>query len=180
MKKIIIIFLAIFLCIPIVSNAVATNSSSFAKEKIYILYDSSNCKECNQYKETLEEYYKNDNRVYIEYISVDKNQELVKKIKKNLNIKRDKFPITIIGTTYFKGFNQRIMKKIKRAVQNYQKEDKYCDIVDSIKNQKNIEKCLKDNQGINQENHMIIVIGLIIIAILICLISFKKKKMKSK
>lgn len=180
MKKISLIGLFLMLlCIPTVSNAVATNSSIFAKNKIYVLY-GDDCKKCDQEKEALEETYKDDSSVRIEYIHINDDKEFIKKIKKNLKISYNKVPITIIGTTYFTGFNHNTLKHITKAVSAYDKEDNYCDIVASIKNKEDIGKCLQKNQGIYKENSVIMIIGIAALAIIICFIIFRISQKKRK
>ncbi len=178
-KQFVILFLITFLCMPVVSYAVAANSSFFAKNKIYMLYDKD-CKKCDKEKDILEKNYKDDDNVSIQYININDNKELVKEIKKNLNINNDKLPITIIGTTYFTGFNNRVMNNITKAVNAYDKEDNYCDIVNSINNKDDIKKCFKDNKGIYKNNSTIIIIGIIAIAVVLFAIILWRRKNNHK
>ncbi len=179
MKKLLIILaLLMILFIPVVSHAVATTSSMFAKNKIYILYTDT-CQKCAKERKLLEKKYEDDNSVNIEYININENKELVKKIKKNLKINNDKLPITIIGTTYFTGFNNIIMNKLTKAVSLYDKND-YCDIVTCINNKADINKCLKNNEGIYKDTKTYLIFGIIPIVLLICLIIFIINKTKIK
>lgn len=180
-KRLVIFFLIIFFCIPLKIHAVATNSSLFAKNKIYILY-TKDCKECKEEKDTLEKKFENDNSINVEYININDNKKLVKEIKKNLKIKTNKLPVTIIGTTYFKGFNNKVINNITKAVKAYAKKDNYCNIVTNINNKDDLKKCLKDNKGIYKNNRVTTILTIIVIIAIICLIIFTikfKKKRKS-
>ena len=181
MKKILFtFFLLTFLCFPIVSNALATNSS-YDNIKVYFFYNE-NCKDCDNSKEWLQEELKENNRVKVEYIKVDGNEELNTKVRKSLNIKKDNLPLMVIGSNYFIGFNNKLKEMLMKAIKSYEDADDYCDVVSKLRNNENVNDCLKLNKDIyNQSTGLppfvivIIVLGIAGLIIGIGLIIKKKK-----
>ncbi len=179
MKKLLFMFfLLMFLCFPIESNAVATNSSYSIKVNFFFKND---CKDCEKEKEWLEEY-KKESFIDIEYINIDDNNELYDKIKKSLTIKNNKTPLVIIGSNYFVGFDKNTKEELTNAIKSYEEVDSYCDTVSKIRKNEDIKDCINQNKGIyNQQKETSVFIKVIITIISIGLIIsagliIKKKK----
>ena len=178
MKKILFtFFLLMILCIPIKSNAAIANSSSSIK--VYSFY-KNDCKDCESEKEWLEKY-KKESFIDIEYINIDDNDELYNKIKKEISIKGNKTPLVVIGSNYFKGFNNKIKEEITNAIDNYEKADNYCDIVSKIQNNEDTKECININKDIyikknNYTKLIFIILAIVIIVSIGIYILFRRKK----
>ena len=183
MKKLLFMFfLLMFLCFPIKSNAVVTNSSYSVKVNVFLKND---CKDCEKEKDWLEEYRK-ESFMDIEYINIDDNNELYNKIKKALSIKSNKTPLVIIGSNYFIGFDKNTKEELTNAIKSYEEIDSYCDTVSKVRKNEDIKDCINQNEGIyNQQKKTSIFIKVIIAIVGICLIIgagliIKKKKLLSR
>ena len=94
MKKVLsVLFILLFICLPIVTKAVVT-SSSYSNIKVYMFYDDE-CKSCDKAKSWLDEKIKDNNRVKKEYIKITDNEKINQKVKDVLNIKGDKLPLIL-------------------------------------------------------------------------------------
>lgn len=182
MKKVLIISIILMLLgIGIVSNAIVTNSSEYSNVKVYVLYGEEN-EEYNQEKQWLDENI----NIRKEYINVNENNDLYAKIKEELKIKKEKFPITIIGSTYFMEYNEKIQGDIKKAIEAYEKAGDYGDIIEKIRNNEDVKDVIKQNQKIyKQPGKSNIVINIVIILLVLCIVIvifnfFKKKKRPKK
>lgn len=183
MKRIVFtIFIIMLLCFPIVSKAVATNSSDDVNLKIYFFYEDD-CKDCDSAREWIEEYLKDNSDVGVEYLNTKENKELNKKVIDALDIKDNDVPLIVVGTNYFVGYNDNYKDNVKSAIKSYKEKESYCDLVSKIKNNDDYSKCVKQNDGIykqdrNTKNNIVIpvIIGLIVIIGIV--IIFKAKKAK--
>ena len=183
MKK--VVFISIFLILlsfSIISNAVVTNSSEYNNVKVYVLYNEEN-EVYQQEKNWLNE---NEN-IRKEYINTNENSELLTKIKDALKIKKDDLPISVIGSTYFISFDEKVQNNIKEAIENYDKAEEYGDIVEKIKNNEDVSGIIKSNEKIykqpNTSNEFLKIIFVIVAAFLIIFILkvvLKKNKGKGK
>ncbi len=181
MKKILfMLFVFMFLCFPIITKALVTNSF-YNSINIYF-FSENNCKDCDKEKNWLEKEFKNDNRVKIEYIKIEDNKKLNTKIRKSLNIKKNNEPLIIIGSNYFISFSSDIKNNIKEAIDSYEDADEFCDIVSMVKNNKDVKECIKQNEKIYKQPiefpvyiKVIITISIIGLIIGIGLFILKKK-----
>ncbi len=181
MKKLLsMFFLLMFLCFPIKTKAVVTNSSYSVK--VYFFF-KEDCRECEEAQKWLEEYSKNS-FINVEYLNSEENNDLYKNIKETLKIKSKKEPLIVIGSNFFIGFNDKIKTKLTDAITAYEKEENHCDTVSKIRKNENGRDCIKENKGIYKEpNH---IFGKIVLAIfgigLIIGIAFllKNKKLLSR
>ena len=133
MKKIYLIFTLLFLFIPVIN----------AKEITVYLFHSDSCPHCKSERE----YLKTISNIDVKEYEVSKYSKLLTKVTDKLNINSSSVPITIIGSDYKIGFNDEIKNDIKDMIDSYSKSD-YCDVVDLIIKNKDIEKCLDANKGI--------------------------------
>ncbi len=173
MKKILFISLLLTLFIfSNFSNAVVTNSSLYSNVRVYVFYNEEN----EVYNEEKNYLDKNVN-IGKEYINTNENEELYSKVKDALKIRNNKFPITVIGSTYFTGYNEEIQNKINEAIDAYDKAENYSDIVDKIKDNEDVKDAIKQNNQIYKQSDIsnIIIISLLIIfgiIFIICIVRF--------
>ncbi len=163
MKKKLVFFLFMFLSFINVSKAIVTNSS-YDNIKVYFFYND-NCKECNTGKNWLHEESQNDNRIRIEDINIENDNELYNKVKDSLNIKNEKVPLILIGTNYFIGFNEKIKNNLLNAISSYEKVETYCDVITKIQNEEDINECTNQNKEIYKDNNFLIIVAIIFILI---------------
>ena len=167
MKKILVIGITlILLCFSVVSNAVVTNSAEYNSVKVYVFY-KENSKAYKEEKDWLEEYTKNDIRVIVEEIEIKQNSELAKKVKDTLKIKKDKLPLTIIGSNYFIGFNKKVEKNLTEAIEAYKKADNYGDVLEKIMDNEDAKTAIEQNKGIYKQRSSFSVIWKIILITLL-------------
>ncbi len=144
MKKISLYLMIISLIfVPKVSKAVVTSGSDFNNLTVYLFCDDSD--ECKSEYDDLEEYLKDQSEIKVSLM--DTSNELYNTVKDELNIKKNTLPLTIIGTTYFYGYNDKNKDKIKEAIEKYH-DSKYCDAIMYIQNKQDMKDCLNQNKGI--------------------------------
>lgn len=177
MKKVLCIsIILILLSFSIVSNAIVTNSSEYSNVKVYVFYNEEN-EVYQQEKNWLDE----DVNIRKEYININENGELFTKIKDALKIKNDKSPISVIGSTYFIGFNEKIQNNMKEAEEAYENAEDYGDIVEKIRNNEDVKEIIKQNEKIyKQPDNSNIIVNIILIVIAICVVLFILKCLKKK
>ena len=169
MKK--VFFISIFLiliCFTGVSNAIVTNSSTYSNVKAYVLYNEEN----DLFKEQKEWLDKNLD-IRKEYINTNENNELYQKIKDVLKIKKDKFPLIIIGSSYFVNFDDKVQNNIKEAEKAYKNAKEYGDIVEKLKNNEDVKEVIKQNEKIYKNKNtfnVIIKVVIIVIAVLLVIV----------
>ena len=153
MKKILlisslIISIIIAMIFPLFSvKGVATNADDYEALKIYV-FKKEDDKKSQELEDWLNEFIKEKINLNVEYLDKDSNEELITKVKKELSIKPNKYPLVIIGSNYFIGFNDEIKEQITEAVNKYQEHDSYCNLVTKIQNEEDITNCLTNNKGI--------------------------------
>ncbi len=165
--------------IPFTVKAIATNSS-YTDIEVYFFYEDS-CEECDKFKEWLEEELKDNTLIRIEYLKVDDNKELNENLKDALKIKKNKYPLMIIGSNIFIGFDEKTKNNLKEAIQSYEEVDDFCDVVSKIRNDEDIKECLNQNKDIYKESFEFPIYGIVLIVFIICVIlgvffMMKKKK----
>ncbi|NGX63025.1 MAG: hypothetical protein KR126chlam6_00431, partial [Candidatus Anoxychlamydiales bacterium] len=144
MKKFIFIFLSIFFTFQI---------SSFAKENekkvsIYFFWGKG-CPHCKKEKKFLDKLNKKypDVQIYrFEVWENKKNDELLKKVGKKLNIKVLSIPVTFVGDKYFIGFldENTTGKNIETALIDAMEYGSF-DVVKSVMDDKN-EKVIEEDK----------------------------------
>ena len=179
MKKIMTIMIFMILIIPFTVKAIATNSS-YTDIEVYFFYED-NCEECDKAKEWLETEFKEDYRVRIEYLKTEENKELNDKVHESLKIKKNKYPLMIVGSDTFIGFNEKTKNNLKEAIHSYEEVDDFCDVVSKIRNDEDIKECLNQNKDIYKEPFELPIYGIVLIVFIICVIlgvffMMKKKK----
>lgn len=132
MKKTVLLLVGIIVSFFAVSDVFAAENN---KITLYLFYGDG-CPHCAYEKEFLSEIkdeYDNLEIVQYEVWYDEDNQELLKKVKEELNIDKNGVPVTIIGETVFMGYSDSMQKKFKRAIKFYM-ENEYEDVVYQIKN----------------------------------------------
>ena len=179
MKKILIIII-LLLSFPLVTRAVATNSS-YDNIKVYLFYEDENdsFNDMQKYlQETLEDY----KRIRLQLVNTGEEKDLYEKVKDKLNIEDDDKPLIVIGSSYFIGNSQKLKINLKEAFDAYEKSNNYCDLVTKARNDEDIKECLKIDEEIykapQENNYLIVVLGLatLVIFFVIGIIIYQKKK----
>ena len=76
------------------------------------------------------------------FIKINKEEQL----KEILKIaKQNKIPLTIIGSDFTVGYSEAKNSTLLNLIESYSTYD-HCDAVDTIKNNGNLEKCIKSNK----------------------------------
>lgn len=134
MKKfryLIILFLAIFLFIP----------TTKAENKVDLyLFHSATCEHCQKERAYLEELKKDypNLEVHLYEVTEDKdNSALMKKVKDQMHIDNQQVPFTIIGNTYYIGFEDSIKDSITSLVKE-ESNNPSINVVDKIFNDEDI------------------------------------------
>ena len=179
MKNLFIIII-LLLSFPLVTRAVATNSS-YDNIKVYLFYEEEN-DSFNDMENYIEETLKDYQRIRLQLINTKEEKDLYEKIKDKLDIKKDDKPLIVLGSSYFLGNN--VKTNLKDAFNAYEKSDNYCDLVTKIRNDEDINECLKINEEIYQVPSEVnyLIIGIILVTVVICfiigIIIYQKKRAK--
>lgn len=172
------LFILIFLlCLfPLTINAAVATSVDKRDLNIH-LFISSDCQSCEEIKKYVEEKHKEDSRIILNEINVEEEKDVYTNTRKLLNFKDNKYPLIIIGSNYFYKLDR---KKLDKVIESYLKNDDYCDLVYRIKSNLNTDDCLELNKNIykNDNNNLIIIIGIAVIIIITGLIILKVVKIK--
>ncbi|MCI8346550.1 MAG: hypothetical protein HFJ12_01200 [Bacilli bacterium] len=122
--------------------------SAEAKEKVKLYFfhgdGCPHCEEENRFLEKLSEKYQNLEIVRYEVWYHERNQKLLEKVKKKMDIKSNGVPLTVIGSTPISGYTESYNNKIERAIHYYLEDNNYQDIVKKIKNGTYKEKKVQD------------------------------------
>ena len=132
-KKILFTLILIFFLIPFVS----------AKEVTIYLFHSTTCPHCKneiEFLDTLDD-------VKVKKYEVSSYSGLLSKVREGLDIDRSSVPLTIIGSDYQIGFGENTKEELVNMINSYKDKD-YCDVVDTIIKNGNIEECIESNTGI--------------------------------
>lgn len=183
MKKIFTsIIILILLSFNVVSNAIVTNSSEYSNAKVYVFYDEE-----NEVYQKEKNYLDENVNIRKEYINTNENGELFTKLKDALKIKNEKLPISVVGSTYFVGFDEKIQTNIEEAVKSYEEIEEYGDIVEKIKNNEDVKDIIKQNEGVYKQPSkpnvflkVLFAIIALILAIFILRIILRKKKRRRR
>lgn len=140
MKRILLALILSFLFIPF-SRIVAKNDVT-----IHLFY-SSTCPHCKSEKEFLSTL----KDVNIKKYEVGEYSDFLSKVREELGIKESVVPITIIGSDYIIGFNEERESQILDMIDSYKKV-KHCDVVELIKKDKDITKCLETNKKLYKKS----------------------------
>ena len=143
MKKFKLFLLVFILLFIFVGNIEAKNVDLY-------LFHSESCPHCAEEREYLEKI-KDEIGINIHYYEVSENASLTDKVRDKLEINNSYVPLTIVGSDYVIGFGDNTKDEIEDMVNAYRNTD-YCSIVNIINNDENIEKCIKQNEGIYIES----------------------------
>ncbi len=137
MKRLLLIVLAVFLCFPTESFALAETYSDrvskFTKSEIkenkinlYLFYgeECPHCEEERKWLKQIEKDYKDYVDIY--YYEVwhnKKNANIKKQVKAEFEITEKGVPLTIVGEDYFIGFSDVVGSRIENKIKEYAKLD---------------------------------------------------------
>lgn len=175
MKYIYNVILIIFL-LPMVTYATIGSNSSLQDINVYLF--TNECDNCKEEEIWIKEIYNKYSRLNNNIINVNENSEKYDDVIKKLNIKENKYPLLIIGTNYYIGFNDKIKKEITNTIEDYSKFDSYCDITNT---KLNVKECKKQNNKIVGNNtyfvySIIFLIGLAVLISIMVLKNYYNKK----
>lgn len=143
MKKIrLLLFSFILLFISIVSVK--------AKNVDLYLFHSNTCPHCAEEREYLESI-KEEEGINIHYYEVSEESSITDKVRDKLKINNSYVPLTIVGSDYLIGFSDNTKDEIIDLISAYRNTD-YCNVVNTIINNDNINDCIKKNNGIYTES----------------------------
>lgn len=150
----------------------ATIGSNSSLQDINVYLFTNECDECKEEEKWLKEIYNKYSRLNNNIININDSSEKYDDIIKKLNIKKDKYPLLIIGTNYYIGFNDKIKEEITNTIENYSKFDSYCDIMNT---KLNIKECQKQNNIIDEKSNFFIylivtLVGAVILSIMFILL----------
>ena len=161
MKYIYNVTLMLFL-LPMVAYATIGSNSSLQDINVYLF--TNECDKCKEEEIWLKEIYNKYSRLNNNIININYNNEKYYDIIKKLNIKENKYPLLIIGTNYYIGFNDKIKEEIIKTIENYSKFDSYCDIMNT---KLSIKDCQKQNNKIVEKSNYFIYILVTIVGVII-------------
>lgn len=133
MKKIIVLFIALFLLSPTNINALSSSyndvTASITGEKVeekkinlYLFYSDS-CPHCHkemEYLSNIKDDYKDVLNIYTYEVSKNEdNSKMMTSIKKLFDITQPYVPFTVIGEEYIIGFSDTTKTDIKNIIDNY-------------------------------------------------------------
>lgn len=175
MKKWIYILL-ICLILPIEARATIGSNSSIPNVNIYFF--TNECDKCIEEEEWLDSIYTKYYRLNTIKI---KNNEKYFDILKKLKIPNNKYPLIVIGTNYFIGFNENIKTTVEEAITAYSNFNSYCDVMDT---NLDLKECQKVNRKIYRRNSKFSIIKIIsilsILGILLKIILEYRKRCDQK
>ncbi len=172
MKKITYIILSLFVLFPMTCQAAVATTSGERELNVY-LFTLDECDKCEDVKSYIESKHDENNRIILNEINVNEKEEVYEKAKEILKFKSDNYPLIIIGTDYFIGYDN---KKLDNAIKSYLNNQDYCNLVYRIENNKDISNCLEINKDIyksTNSNLLLNIVLVIAIALIIGFIIFK-------
>lgn len=141
MKKMYIVLLLLTLLIPF---------NVFAKEKVKLhLFYSDTCPHCHSEIEYLNEIDDKYDNLEISYYERNDHSELLKEVRKKLEIDNSYVPLTVVGSDYVIGFNDETKNQIEDMIKAYQ-DNEHCDLVNNLDD----KECRKKNDGIYSESEV--------------------------
>ncbi len=179
MKKITYIILSLFVLFPMACHAAVATTSGERELNVY-LFTLNECDKCEDVKKYIEAKHDKNNRIILNEINVNEKEEVYEKAKEILKFKSDNYPLVIIGTDYFIGYDN---KKLDSAIKSYLNNEDYCNLVYRIENNKDISNCLEINKDIyksTNSNLLLSIVLLVAIGLIIGITSFIIIKRKVK
>ncbi len=145
MKKLLFL-IGIFVCVfPITAKAAVASSVGTRDLNIY-LFRESECEKCEDIKKYISDKAKKNQNIVLKEIEVKDNKETYNNTKKVLKFKENKYPVIVIGSDYFIGFDS---KKLDKVIDSYlNTKGDYCDLISHIENNLGTDNCIKGNSDI--------------------------------
>lgn len=174
MKKIFWIIIT-FLILPMDIYATIGSNSSLSEIEVYLF--SNDCDKCIEEEKWLNEIYTKYSRLKNNIININEDNKTYNEMVNKLGIPKNKYPVLVIGSEYFIGFNDKIKSSIENEIEYYSDYDTYCNIMNtdlSIKECKN-----KNGKSFKENNYYIYALVVLIIVITsIGIVIFIKNKNK--
>ncbi len=155
MKRVIVmIIICLFLigCDNNVKNkqniSIDNDSNNKVSQVTIYLFHWNQCIHCQEEKEWLEQMDNKYDYLNVNYYEVTEFEDFVSQIRSKLGIEDDYVPLTVIGDQYFVGFSGSTKTKINKLIDSY-KGKEYCDIINYIENNKDVDECHKINEQFN-------------------------------
>lgn len=168
MKKITYIILFIFVLFPMTCQAAVATTSGERELNVY-LFTPDECNKCEEVKKYIEAKHNENNRIILNEINVKEKEEVYKQAKEILNFKANKYPLVIIGTDYFVGFDN---KKLDSAIKSYLENNDYCNLIYRIENNKDTSNCLEINKDIYKNTNSNLLINIVLVVAIISIVGF--------
>ncbi len=111
---------------------------------LYLFYSSS-CSHCHDEMTWLDSIVSNYEFLHIEKYEASQNNSLYDKVLSQMGINERYVPLTIIGDYYYIGFSESKKADFIKKIEDYSKY-KSCDMVQTIVNGGDLEKCKKINE----------------------------------
>lgn len=141
MKKKIILILIIVLLL----TGCNLKKNKDPEVNLYLFYLST-CPHCHAEMEWLDSIKEQYDYLNIIKFEAHDNMNLYKKVLEKMNISNYNVPLTIIGNDYIIGFEEYKKDDIEKLIEKYSKFEN-CDLVDTIKNDDDINKCMTINDN---------------------------------
>ncbi len=168
-------FILLICLLPMVTYATIGNNSSLEDINVYLF--TNECEECLEAEKWLTSIYNKYSRLNNRIVNVKEDNKYLEIFDK-LGIS-NKYPVLIIGTNYYIGFNDKIKTEVETLIQEYSKASDYCDIMNT---ELSVKECQKINNNIyNDHNYLVyLIIPLVVIVIGGTIVIVLKRKKNSK
>lgn len=111
---------------------------------LYLFY-SPTCPHCHAEIEWLDSIKDKYKYLKIVKLEASKNTELYESVVEKMKVNSYGVPLTIIGSEFNVGYNDSKGNDLIKLIEKYS-TFKYCDAVDAIKNNGDLEKCINSNK----------------------------------
>lgn len=134
------------------ANKIVTQKNLVGKNKVTLtLFYLSTCPHCHNEIKWLEEIKDDYDYLNIVKYEANENEKLYDLVLEKMNIDSYYVPLNIIGNYYNTGFSESDKQEYLSVIQKYSSGE-YCDVVDAIINNKDIESCIKINKSVDLSN----------------------------
>lgn len=133
-------------------NNLLTENQEVGQNRVTLtLFYLDTCPHCHEELKWLDEIKNQYSYLNIVKYEANENEELYDLVLEKMNIDSYYVPLNIIGTYYNTGFGESKKEEYLSVIEEYSK-GQYCDVVDAIINNKNVENCIKKNKSVDLSN----------------------------
>ena len=147
MKKFIYTLIIVLMLLPITTQALATNADDYEQLEVFV-FTKKNCSECDEVKEYLDDYLKDKVNLKVTYLDSKDNKDTIKSLKKELDIKQNKYPLIVVGSNYLVGYDNEVKDNLNDTISAYQDNNVYCNLVNKIESDEDLTNCKLNNKDI--------------------------------